>query len=232
MEQPRILVVVPAFNEELNIARVLTEACAAGHDVLVVDDGSSDGTVELARQSPAELIVHPENRGKGAAIRTAINRVLDGNYEAALFMDADGQHLPAEIPLFASCFKETGADIVLGTRMNDNAGMPLVRRLSNTFSSGVISLLAGTRITDSQSGYRLLSARLLSRLKDSGGEGFDFESEMLIDAARTGLSYAEVPITCVYGDETSHYHPVRDSFQFFALVARKTVDVVLRRVGK
>lgn len=232
MNGPRIVVVIPAYNEEKNIARVLAEACASGHDVLVVDDGSSDGTVELARQSPAELLVHPENRGKGAAIRTAIKHALDHDYDAALFMDADGQHLPSEIPLFAARFTESGADIVLGTRMNDNAGMPVVRRVSNAFSSGVISLLAGARITDSQSGYRLLSARLLEKLKDRGGEGFDFESEMLIDAVRTGLTYAEVPISCVYGDETSYYHPVRDSLQFFALVARKTVDVLLRRVGK
>lgn len=232
MESPGIVVVIPAYNEERNLARVLAAACAAGHDVLVVDDGSSDATPKLARQSPAEVIVHPENRGKGAAIRTAIRHALERGYEAALFMDADGQHLPAEIPLFANRFQETGADIVLGTRMNDNAEMPWVRKVSNTFSSGVISLLAGTRVTDSQSGYRLLSARLLRKLKDRGGEGFDFESEMLIDAVRSGMTYAEVPITCVYGDETSYYHPVRDSIQFFALVARKAVDVVFGRVGK
>lgn len=216
-------VIIPAFNEEKKIGPVLEEACATGLDIVVIDDGSGDCTADVAEQAGALVIRHGVNRGKGAAIRTAISYVLDQNYPAALFMDADGQHLPSEIHGFVKAFQATGADIVLGSRMHDNRTMPLVRKLSNRFSSFLVSMVARRRITDSQSGFRLLSARFLESLAMRGGAGFDFESEMLIDAAREGYTYAEVPISCVYGDEKSHYHPFSDSAGFLALILRKLV---------
>ncbi len=224
MKEPKVCVVIPAYNEGKAIGRVLTAAVEAGLDILVVDDGSSDDTAAVTRQFDVRLIVHETNQGKGVAIRTAIAWVLEQSYDAALFMDADGQHAPEEIPRFYDCYAATRADLVLGSRMHSNKGMPLVRALSNRFSSLLVSGLAGTRVTDSQSGFRLLSARLLSQLQETGGAGFDFETEMIIDAVWNGLRFCEVPISCIYADETSHYHPVKDSLQFFALVARKGIE--------
>jgi len=230
MDNSRICIVIPAFNEDRAIGPVLDEAKGLGLDVLVVDDGSTDETAGIARATTGiHLVVHERNQGKGVAIRTAISWLLERKYDAALFMDADGQHLPAEAPLFARKFEETGADLIVGSRMAELSSMPRIRRLSNRFSSLLISALAGTTVTDSQSGYRLLSATLLRRLQNMGGQGFDFESEMIIDAVREGMKYEEVPISCIYGEERSHYHPVRDSLQFFALVARKTFQLLTRK---
>ena len=112
--------------------------------------------------------------------------------------------------------------------MHSNEDMPLVRKLSNQFSSRLVSSLAGTRVTDSQSGFRMLSAPLLRQLQAIGGSGFDFETEMIIDAVWRGLRFCEVPISCIYADETSHYHPLKDSLQFVTLVARKSLEKMRR----
>lgn len=231
MRETEVCVVIPAYNEGKAIGGVLAAATTAGLDILVVDDGSADKTAEIARQFDVHLIVHEVNQGKGVAIRTAIAWVLDRGYQAALFMDADGQHEPAEISRFAECYAATQADLILGSRMHANQQMPLVRKLSNRFSSLLVSGLAGTRVTDSQSGFRMLSARLLTQLQEMGGDGFDFETEMIIDAVWHGLRFCEVPISCIYADETSHYNPVIDSMQFFALIARKGFEKLRRRPG-
>jgi len=226
MSNGGICVVIPAYNEGRTILDVLNKAKTSGLEILVVDDGSADDTADQAQAAGVHLVRHGENKGKGVAIKTAIEWVLERDYAAALFMDADGQHAPEEIALFDLKWRESKADLIVGSRMHSNREMPLVRKLSNRFSSFLISLLAGTRVSDSQSGYRLISARLLQGLRHIGGAGFDFESEMIIDSVRAGLSYAEVPIKCIYGDETSHYHPVRDSAQFIGLVARKSGELL------
>jgi glycosyltransferase involved in cell wall biosynthesis len=223
-----VCIVIPAFNEERSIDRVVRSARQSGMDVLVVDDGSADRTAELAEAAGAIVERHGRNQGKGVAIRTAAAWVLRHEYDAAVFLDADGQHLPEELPRFRDCFERTGADLIVGSRMADNASMPRVRKLANRTSSLLVSLVAGTRVTDSQSGYRLFSRRMLERLKDGGGAGFDFESEMIIDAVRDGLRYCEVPISCIYGEEKSHYRPFRDAAQFLSLMARKS----LQRAGR
>jgi len=220
-------VVIPAYNEEKRIGAVLSATDCLGLEVLVVDDGSRDGTASVARTHSCHLVAHPVNKGKGAAIRTAIAWVLERGFDAAVFLDADGQHLPAEVDRFVSEFEASGADLIVGSRMHDNAAMPTVRKLSNRTSSALVSLLAGTRVADSQSGFRLLSAPLLEKMKTRGGERFDFESEMIIDAARGGAKYREVPISCIYGDKKSHYHPLRDSAEFLALFVRKGLSLMV-----
>jgi len=231
MPRSRVCIVIPAYNEAASIGAVVKGVVAAGQDVLVVDDGSKDATTDEARGAGAVVLRHARNQGKGAAIRTAIAYVLEKGLPAALFMDADGQHLPDEIPLFLAKWDQEHPDLIVGSRMADNHEMPLVRRTSNSFSSMLVSAVAGTRVTDSQSGFRLLSERLLTYLRDRGGTGFDFETEMIIDAVRLGMKYAEVPISCVYGPAwKSHFHPVKDSSDFLGLVARKAVDVALRRI--
>jgi len=219
-----VCIVIPAYNEERSIAQVVTASLKSAMPVLVVDDGSGDRTAELASQAGAHVERHVHNQGKGVAIRTAATWVLDQGFDAAIFLDADGQHLPEELPRFKECYERTAADLVVGTRMAANDSMPLIRKLANTSSSLLVSLVAGTRVTDSQSGYRLFSRRMLSRLKAGGGAGFDFETEMIIDAVRDGLHYREVPISCVYGEEKSHYRPVRDAAQFLLLMGRKSLE--------
>lgn len=214
------LVLLPGYN----VARHLPALVAAlGEHVpawplLLVDDGSADGTADAARQIGLDVVEHPHNRGKGAALATGFDAALERGAPAVLCMDSDGQHLPAEAPRFAEAWRG-GLDVVVGNRMGDNATMPWLRKRTNEFTSRVISALAGCRIEDSQSGYRLLSAPVLERLVLEC-ERYDAESEMLIKAGAMGFRIGSVPISTVYGDETSSIHPFTDTLRFTRLVSR------------
>ncbi|MBM4372862.1 MAG: glycosyltransferase family 2 protein [Deltaproteobacteria bacterium] len=223
-------VVIPAYNEAATIEGIVREIVASKvAPVIVVDDGSIDATADMARRAGAEVLAHPKNRGKGVALRTAIGHVVDRGYDPAVFLDADGQHSPGDIGRFLARWEQTRADLIIGTRMGNPVGMPLIRLFANTSSSVIVSALSGKWVSDSQSGFRLLSRRLLQRILAQGGEeGFEFESEMIVDAIRDGFSYAEVPITCIYGSERSHYDPLADSMKFLRLAARKGMERLRR----
>lgn len=224
-----LVICVPAYNEASRISPVLRKLGDWGLPVLVVDDGSSDGTAEVVEGLGVPLLRHGVNRGKGEAIQTALKHVLGLGAEAVIFLDADGQHLPEELGRFIEVWEAKRPDMIIGSRMRDNKSMPLVRRASNGFSSNLISLLAGHRVTDSQSGYRLLSRRMMEFALGRRGGRFGLESELIIDALLAGMSYAEVPISCVYGDKKSHFHPVKDSLDFLGLVGKKVMERALGR---
>jgi glycosyltransferase involved in cell wall biosynthesis len=225
----RPLVVIPAYNEAATIQAIVRKTRALDFPVLVVDDGSADLTGRLALEAGAELLRNPVNQGKGAAIRCAVERALLEGNDPVIFIDADGQHRPEDLPAFMEHFRRTGADLIIGTRMGNPRGMPLIRLAANTVSSIMISILAGTRVTDSQSGYRLVSRRLLEALKPTKTGGFELESEMIIDSVRGGFTYAEIPIECIYGNERSHYRPFRDSTGFLRLALRKGAQLLLKK---
>ncbi len=218
----RTCAVIPAYNEEARVADVVKGVLAQGPDAIVVDDCSSDATSVRAREAGADVVRHEVNRGKGGALRTGFARAVELGYDAAVTLDADGQHDPKEIPRLLEA--AAGADIVLGTRMGDVSTMPRVRLWTNRFTSWVVSRLAGTRITDSQSGYRLLRRRVLARVEYSASR-FDAESEILTKACRMGFRLVEVPITTIYGDEKSKIHPVADAVRFFRMVWRLSGEV-------
>jgi glycosyltransferase involved in cell wall biosynthesis len=211
--------VIPAYNAG---APLLDVARAAGRElaperVLIVDDGSRDDAPERARQAGLRVIVHPVNRGKGAALATGFAAALAEGAAGVLTLDADGQHDPAWISGFLDVAPE--ADLVLGSRMKDPGDMPGLRVAVNRFTSRVVSALAGARITDSQSGFRWISAEVLRRVTIES-ERFDAESEILIKAARFGYRLREIPMPAVYGDEISKVHPLRDTVRFLRLVGR------------
>jgi glycosyltransferase involved in cell wall biosynthesis len=190
-------------------------------DILVVDDGSTDGSVGALAPGEATVIPHPENRGKGAALQTGFREALARGYDAVITLDADGQHPPDCIPRFleAAAGPEAGAGILLGRRSMSPDRMPLLRSLTNLWTSLVVSILAGQWIPDSQSGYRLLRRPVLEGMTlDS--RHYEAESEILIRASRRRHRIATVPIPTVYGNEHSHIHPVRDTFRFLRLVGR------------
>ena len=213
--------VIPALNEQQAIAGVVAGCRRQGLPVYVVDDGSTDATAERARAAGATVLRHPTNQGKGQAMADGLERAAADGFEAVIFLDADGQHDPAELPAFLVA-AEAGADLVVGCRNLDAAKMPLVRRCTNRFTSWVLSRLAGRRLGDTQSGYRLVRVKVWPAIRPEAG-GFAAESEMLVRAARRSLRLAEVPIRTIYGSETSHINPVRDTWRFFALVFRLLV---------
>ena len=226
---PEIAVVIPAFNEEKHIGDVVRRTRAKLHRVLVVDDGSEDATAEEARTAGAEVIVHGQNRGKGEAIRTGLRYWLttatpsgggeDRQPDWILILDADAQHRPEEIDRFINAISRSNAKMFVGTRMDNLARMPLVRRTVNRYMSRSISRLCGQNIPDTQCGFRMLHRQLIPDLLD-GVDRFDYETEMLIKASRKGCQIDSVPITTVYCDEVSSIHPARDTIRFFKLMHR------------
>src|ERR1043166_8911703 len=212
--------VIPAYNERVHIADVVRRTRAKIDNVLVVDAGSSDATAERARDAGAEVIVHPQNRGKGESIKTGLRHWLDRQIDFVVILDADGQHRPEEIDRFVTAaLSEEAPKLVLGTRMNDLASMPRVRRFVNRWMSDQISALCGQKIPDTQCGFRLIHRQLIPQLL-GGSERFDYETEMLIIASRKGFRIESVPVSTVYSDEVSSIHPVRDTIRFFKLMRR------------
>jgi len=188
--------------------------------VLVVDDGSNDKTAERAREAGAEVIVHPQNRGKGEAIKTGLRHFLNRQFDWVFILDADGQHRPEEIDRFlAAAVSATEPKLILGNRMNDVSSMPLVRRIVNRYMSKKISRVCRQDIPDTQCGFRMLHRQLIPDLLE-GADRFEYESEMLIIASRKGFRIDSVSISTVYSDEVSSIHPVRDTLRFFKLMRR------------
>jgi glycosyltransferase involved in cell wall biosynthesis len=183
--------------------------------VLVVDDGSRDATSEAARRGGARVLRHPENRGKGAALRTAFESLLPAGFDAIATVDADGQHAPEEIPLLCRGWEE-GLDLVLGCRRDHFARMCLLRRASNIVSSMWIGWIAGTTIADAQCGFRLYTRRVIETV-GLPEPGFEAESAVLVRTAQSGLRVGAVPISRVIADgrATSHFRPLRDSWRIF-----------------
>lgn len=207
-------VVVPAYQAADSIHDVVRK-CQRLADivgVIVVDDGSSDGTGDVACNEGAIVVRHDVNRGKGAALVSGFAEASRRSWDAVITIDADGQHDPRFIPAFIQCHATTGADVIVGARRREDSPMPLPRRLSNAMSSAVVSRLANARITDSQSGYRLVSRRVWETLRFKRTR-YDMESELLIKAGRAGYRIAEIPITTVYGVEQSHFRALRDTFR-------------------
>jgi glycosyltransferase involved in cell wall biosynthesis len=164
--------------------------------------------------------VHPQNRGKGEAIKTGLRHWLDRELQWVLILDADAQHRPEEIDRFVEAAVSAAAPrLILGNRMDDVSSMPLVRRLVNRWMSKQISAVCGQTIPDTQCGFRMLHRELIPDLLD-GAERFEYETEMLIVASRKGFPIASVPISTVYSDEVSSIHPLRDTIRFFKLMRR------------
>ncbi len=217
---PDIGVVVPAFNEEPGIASVLDgiKRHVIPENIVVVDDGSSDMTAGKAKEAGVTVISHSVNSGKGKALRTGFEYLTGkSGVSAIVTMDSDGQHDPDEIPSFVERFQTGKYDMIIGDRMSDTERMPLLRRVTNRVTSKIISRLAGCRLTDSQSGYRLIRTDLLRTL-DLKSDRFDAESEILIKAARKNYSIGSVKIKTIYAGEISKINPFKDSFRFLKLV--------------
>jgi glycosyltransferase involved in cell wall biosynthesis len=220
------VIVIPAYQASATLAEVVAGA-RAHLPVIVVDDGSTDGTADVAREAGAELIRQQPNQGKGAALRTGFERALEDGAMAVVTLDADGQHDPEVIPAFLAAWRDRGAPLIIGRR--DFSQMPLSRRLANVLGTWTFSRAVGRPIADNQSGYRLVARPLLPRLLESREPGFEFEVEMITLAIRAGLAIDWVPIPTIYEQEGSHIRPVSHVLNFLrvAWAAHRSVGAPL-----
>ena len=226
--KPRVVIVIPAYNEVATLREVVSRALPHAERVIVVDDGSTDGTSASLHGLPVTLLRNPTNLGKAASLRRGMERALLDGASAVATLDADGQHDPEDLPRLVAAHLRHPEAIVVGARLHDKTSIPRARYLANRFANFWIAWAAGYPITDSQSGFRLYPARLLAAL-DIASErspGFVFESAVLIDAARRGVYSVAVGIPAIYraGARPSHFRPVVDILRITRMVAWKLLS--------
>ncbi|MBI3242597.1 MAG: glycosyltransferase family 2 protein [Chloroflexi bacterium] len=195
---PRVVTLIPAFNEERFIGDMVLKAGDFADVVIVVDDGSSDATAEIARAAGAIVVRHERNQGKGAALNTGFRKARELEPAVVVTIDGDGQHLPEEMPKVAAPVFKGEADIVIGSRYLEKRNeVPLIRILGHLLFNFLTNAVSGTSITDSQSGFRAFSPRALQTISFQSS-GFAVESEMQFLARDYDLRLGEVPITVRY----------------------------------
>ena len=222
-----IAAVIPAYNASATISGVVSGTRRHLARVLVVDDGSTDDTAEIAQRAGAEVVSHPHNRGKGVALRTAFQALTGLGLDAIVTLDADGQHNPDDIPRLVEAFRQEGSDLVIGSRWTVFSEMSRLRRFGNRFSCSALAFFTGLRIPDSQSGFRLYSLPFLESTRFRG-EAYELEMEAILTASAQGREVRSVPISLLVADgrSLSHFRPVRDTFRICACV----VGFSLRRL--
>ena len=221
----RIAAVIPAFQAEATVEEVVRRTARALPHVLVVDDGSTDGTGSAAARAGARVLRVPVNRGKGSALRQGFDALFAEGHDAVITLDADGQHLPEEIGKLLAAWRDTGAGLVLGSRAHLFARMCGLRRRSNRWSSRAILLGLDTDIADVQTGFRLYTRDLIAATGFPEPR-FEAESAVVCRALRLGLPVATVGIALgeVDGRATSHYRPLVDSMRIARAVVRARLE--------
>jgi UDP-N-acetylglucosamine---dolichyl-phosphate N-acetylglucosaminyltransferase len=225
MEVP-VVVVVPAHNEERTIAGVIRGLKQHGFaHIILVDDGSSDRTGELASQEGATTFRHILNRGLGGALGTGIKAALRLGPRIIVTFDADGQHDPEDIRRLLEPIEKGEADVVVGSRLLEPMGMPHSRRLANRIANVVTYLLFGVWTTDSQSGLRAFSREAADRLRIMSN-GMEASSEVIDEIIKNGLRYQEVPVKAIYTEYSL------SKGQNFGLGLQTLAKLILTKVRK
>lgn len=208
-------IIIPAYNEEKYVGDVVSQAVKI-LPTLVIDDGSKDNTSLIAQKNGAHVFLQSPNQGKGEALKRGFLEALNLNCDFVITLDADGQHDVREIAQFISIHEQKVLDLVIGYR--DFKEMPLSRRIANTVGGWAFSWAMGMKIFDNQSGYRLLSRRLVEKVLQSKEAGFEFEVDVIATCIQANYVIGWVPIRTIYGNETSHINPAKHVKNFFRVV--------------
>lgn len=206
----RAAALIPALNEADTIGEVVAGIRPLVAEVLVIDDGSTDGTGERARYAGARVVRHDARQGKGAAVRHGLADLLQGDFTHLVLLDGDLQHVPAEAARLLAEASSTGADLVIGERRFVREETPASRYYANRIGSLLLSTFLGLHVGDSQSGFRVFRADMLRRLRLTA-TGYEIETEMLIKTRRLGGRMAGVPISAIYTGHPSKLRPIPDT---------------------
>jgi glycosyltransferase involved in cell wall biosynthesis len=222
-KRQKVIVAIPAYNEEIAIGSVILGSLKHADDVVVVDDGSKDHTVEIAWLAGAKVVSHAGNRGYGAAIKTCFETAIKVDADIMVVIDADGQHNTNEIPLLVRDIVDSGSDIVIGSRFvngnSKNQRIPAYRKLGMKVLDTATNTCAGMKLSDSQSGFRAYSRKAIHSLTLVNHD-MGIGSEILIKAAESRLKISEAPITVRYDiGDTSSINPLAHGFSVLNDVA-------------
>ena len=204
----KVAIGIPAYNEEKNIASVISKLSKFGYSVIVCDDGSDDQTNQIAEKMGALVITHKKNLGYGAAINSLFFKAKDMGLDVLVTMDADGQHRPKDVKAVLDPILNEEADIVIGSRfLVENKEIPSYRKAGIKMTTKLTNTALDKQITDSQSGFRGYNKKTLSAITPSES-GMGVSNEILIKASKQNFKIAEVPINVSYEGDTSTHHPV------------------------
>ncbi len=212
-------VIIPAFNESSTITKIIEKCKKYINDILIIDDGSTDNTSVIAKNTGCTVIPHKKRTGKGASLIDGFRWAIENRFESVITLDADYQHDPDDIPKFLKESEKNIFDIIVGNRMSSPEGMPLLRLIINKFMSKVISRISGQHISDTQCGYRWISTDLLKKISLKTIH-YDQESEILIEAGRAGYKIGSVDVKTIYGKGKSTIHPFTDTLRFLKLICK------------
>jgi glycosyltransferase involved in cell wall biosynthesis len=216
-------VLIPAYNAGTFLEELVSRLRRSIGDIqmVVIDDGSTDNTTEIARLIGVTVLQHDKNCGKGAALQTGFDFLKkQADVEFILTLDADLQHQPEDIQKFFSTQQQTDADIVIGWRERAGTKMPVHRILSNTITSALVSLKTGRKIKDSQCGFRLIRKTVLENIQLES-RGYEAETELLIKAAQLKYKIEFVPVHTVYASEKSYMTHWATTMKFIKVLLRK-----------
>jgi len=221
----QVVVVIPAYQAAATIRDVITrtQATLPSAQIIVVDDGSTDGTGDAGRGTHTTLITHPRNRGKGAALRTGIREATARGASVVVTIDADAQHPPEEIPRLMQPILEGRSDLVLGARKRDQA-MPISRRFTNWLSATLASRIGGQPVRDAQTGFRAFTREVAERVQPAGNR-YEYEANFLLDALRAGFRVVSVDVPTIYGAR-SHFRAWGDTWRMARAFARHAGRIV------
>jgi len=216
-----VAALIPGFQCGARIGGVVAGVRRYVDDVLVVDDGSSDATTEVALRAGARVVRHEANQGKGAALRSGLAVLLGEPFTHVLMLDGDGQHDPADIPGFLAAGAE--ADFVLGTRLWKPEAVPRRRFWTNFLGTRALELMSGYPLEDSQCGFRLVAAPYLRRMA-LVGRRYSVDTEILVRAGKLRASFLHVPVQVIYDGAVSHYRPLADTVHIVLSAVRFKTD--------
>jgi glycosyltransferase involved in cell wall biosynthesis len=222
VSEPRVAALIPAYQAEATVAQVVRDTRAVVPDVVVVDDGSSDATGEVARAAGATVLRQEPNAGKGAALGRGFAHLKAAGFTHAATLDADGQHYPDEIPRLLAALPTDGRALVVGVRRKEGQKIAAVARFGNWVADALMTRIAGQPLPDTQSGFRVYPLAATLALAATGSR-YDFETEILLRAARRRVPLIGVPVRVYYppiAERVSHFDPWTDTLRIIGTVLR------------
>ena len=212
-KEMKVCILVPTYNNEQTLAKVLESLLVYTDQIIVVNDGSTDSTpVVLSSFPQIDLVTYPQNQGKGFALRTGFKHAVASGYDYAITIDSDGQHFADDLEKFLIKLQQHPSAIIIGARNMDQASVPGKSSFGNKFSNFWFWVETGLRMNDTQSGYRLYPVKPMERMRFLTRK-FEFEIEVLVTSAWRGIEITEVPVRVFYAEKenrVSHFRPFKD----------------------
>jgi glycosyltransferase involved in cell wall biosynthesis len=213
----KIIAAMPAYNEEKYVGSMVLNTRQYADAVIVVDDGSSDNTVKIARLAGAEVIEHVTNQGYGAAIQSILAEAKKRQPDVLVILDADAQHNPEEIPNVIKPILENGVEFVIGTRQKQAKKIPFYRRIGQAVILRSVKVLSNDKLTDSECGFRAFSPKAYNTMQ-LNNKGMGVSAEAVAEASNIKLVVAQVPVSVTYTKDSSTLNPIRHGLGVLASI--------------